>query len=89
MNIRLHIERLVFDGVLIPPDQRPYLQAAIEAELTRLLSARGIAGGINARLYVGASLYSVNAGQIEISSGRNPAELGRQIAVAVYGGIEK
>jgi len=35
MNINLHIERLVLDGVNIAPRQRHLLQASGETELTR------------------------------------------------------
>lgn len=83
MNIHLHIERLVLDGVPVPPEQRPHLQAAIESELSRLLSD----GSINAELQAGASLHSIRAEQIRLSSDSPPAEIGRQIAGAVYGGI--
>lgn len=92
MNVRLHIERLVLDGIPVAPDQRPHLQAAIEQELTRLLSAGGsedTGRGINKELQAGASLYSVQANQIDISPDSGPAEIGRQIAGAVYGGIAR
>jgi hypothetical protein len=39
MNISVHIERLVLDGLFVSHGQRPLLQAAVEAELTRLLTA--------------------------------------------------
>lgn len=89
MNVRLHIERLVLEGVPMPPEQRPHLQAAVEAELARLLSAGVVTGGINAKLSTGESLYSVSAGQIQLASDSGPAEIGRQIAGAVYGGIAR
>ena len=38
MNINLHIERLILDGLPITRQQGPHVQAAVEAELTRLLS---------------------------------------------------
>lgn len=92
MNVRLHIERLVLDGILVAPDQRPHLQAAIEQELTRLLSTGGSEGagaGINAEFQNGGSFYSVRAGQINILPDSGPAEIGRQIAGAVHGGIAR
>lgn len=92
MNVRLHIERLVLEGISVAPDQRSLLQSAIEQELTRLLSAGGSEGtgvGINAELQNGGSLYSVRANQIDISSDSGPTEIGRQIAGAVYGGIAR
>lgn len=38
MNIRLHIERLVFDGIDIPAQRRPFMLAAVESELVRLIT---------------------------------------------------
>ena len=41
MNINLHIERLILDGLPIEPRQRAQVQAAVEAELARLLRPAG------------------------------------------------
>jgi len=38
MNINLHIERLVLDGVDISPDQGDLLQASVINELTQLFN---------------------------------------------------
>lgn len=83
MNINLHIERLVLDGIQLSPAQRPLLQAAVEAELTRLLSN----GGLNNALQLGGALYSVRTTGIQLANDGSPAFLGEQIAGAVYGGI--
>lgn len=85
MNITLHIERLILDGVDIAPGQRHLVQAAVEAELTRLLTA----GGLSPALTGGGALYRVCANTIQLTSGAGPADLGRQIAGAVYGGIRR
>ncbi len=42
MNINLHIERLVLDGITLSPGESPLLKAAVEAELTRLLMSGGV-----------------------------------------------
>lgn len=42
MNIELHIERLTLDGVVVDPGRRFDVQAAVEAELRRLLTAGGV-----------------------------------------------
>ena len=84
MKIDLHIDRLVLDGIDLDHAQRPHLQAAVEAELGRLLAE----GGLGA-LAGGGVVHSLKAGGFEISSDGNPAQLGRQIAGAVYGGIRK
>ena len=83
MNIRIHIERLVLDGISIPPDQRQPLQAAVEGELARLLGEGGLAYGLDS----GGALFSVRAGAMQLTGDTNPTTLGQQIAQAVYGGI--
>jgi len=85
MNINLHIERLVLDGVNIAPGQRHLVQAAVATELTRLLTA----GGLSQALTGGGALHRVSANAIQLNSGAGPVDLGRQIAGSVYGGIGK
>lgn len=85
MNIKLHIERLVLDGIHISPADGPLLQAAIEAELVRLLSAGGVHSGFQA----GMALPSIRAGDIQLAEGSDPDGVGQQIAGALYGGIGK
>lgn len=41
MNINLHIDRLIVEDIDLSPSERVRLQAAIEAELTRLLTVKG------------------------------------------------
>jgi hypothetical protein len=83
MNINIHIERLILDGLPISHSQRPLVQAAVEAELARLLAADGLAPNLQA----GSVLPSVPGGSIQQASDGNPKTLGQQIAQAVYGGI--
>jgi hypothetical protein len=85
MNIKLHIERLVLDGLHVSPTDRPRLQAAIEAELARLLSA----GGVNSGFQAGMALPSIRAGDIQLAAGSGPDGIGQQIAGALYEGIGK
>lgn len=82
-NIHLHIEQLILDGLPIERSQGPLVQAAVEAELSRLLSENGLA----AELQTGGAMPSVNANRIQLASGGNPAQMGRQIAQSVYSGI--
>ena len=84
MNVELHIDRLVLEGIDLDHAQRPALQAAVEAELGRLLAA----GGVGA-LAAGGAVPSVRAEGFQMSGDGSPAQLGRQIAGAVYGGIGK
>ncbi len=82
MNINLHIERLVLDGVDIAPGQRHLLQASVETELTRLLTDRGLTPS----LAQGVVLPRLSTGGMQLT-GNNPTQLGQQIAQSVYGGI--
>lgn len=82
MNIRLHIEQLVLDGLPIIPSQMPLVQAEVEAELTRLVAENGIAS----ELASGVSVPSIRVDAIEYSGG-SPSQMGQKIARSVYGGI--
>lgn len=82
MNIKLHIDRLVLDGVNLLPDQQHLLQAHVMSELTRLLSK----GGLAPDLAGGIALERLSASSIQLTDS-NPVQLGQQIAQSVYGGI--
>lgn len=84
MNINLHIERLILEGVNVAPDQRHLLQASVTNELTRLLNNAGLAP--NLILVEGVALSRIPASGIQLP-GNNPIKLGQQIAQSVYGGI--
>ncbi|HVT57260.1 MAG TPA: hypothetical protein VHR45_02580 [Thermoanaerobaculia bacterium] len=85
MNVRLHIERLVLDGIAVEPGHWPVLLAALEGELGRLLARGGVGPGLAA----GGAVPSLKAGGFQIGGEGNPRQLGKQIAGAVYGGIGK
>ena len=76
MNINLHIERLVLDGLPLSQRDGPAVQAAVEAELTRLLTE----GGLSPDLLSGGALASVKANSINVEKESSPASLGQQIA---------
>ncbi len=82
-NIHLHIERLILDGLPIERSQGPHVQAAVEAELSRLLTQNGLA----ANLQAGGAMPSVHANALQLTNDRSPTQVGRQIAQAVYSGI--
>lgn len=82
MNIDLHIERLILDGIDLTPHQRHLLQTSVTVELTRLLSERGMAP----HLAGGIALNRLSASAVQWN-GDNPVQLGQQIAQSVYGGI--
>jgi hypothetical protein len=83
VNINVHIERLVIDGIAVGPAERPRLQAAVATELQRLLAE----GGIATRLATGGTLASVRGGALQLPRDAGVAVLGQRVAQAVYGGI--
>jgi hypothetical protein len=85
MKINLHIERLILDGLPVAGSQGPLVQAAVEAELVRLLGVNGLSH----ELQVGGAVPEVAAGPFRLATETTPSKLGRQIAQAVYGGIGK
>lgn len=84
MNINLHIERLVLDGVSLERGHEPQFRAAVEMELARLLSG----AGLSTELMSGGAVESLQAGAIHLPAERSSSQqLGQQVARAVYGGI--
>lgn len=83
MNITLHIERLVLDGVNIAPGQHHVLQTSVETELIRLLTD----GGLSPSLAQGTAVPRISTDGIQLTAGDNPTQLGQHIAQSVYRGI--
>ncbi|MFZ4859037.1 MAG: hypothetical protein ACOYL3_21890 [Desulfuromonadaceae bacterium] len=83
MNINLHIERLILDGLNIGAGQGAQVKVAVEAELTRLLTEGGLAAGLEG----GGAISNITAHPMRISGDASPADLGQEIARVVYGGI--
>lgn len=83
MNVSLHIERLILDGVEGGTLDERGLQAAVTAELTRLLTE----GGLHPDLTGGGARASVRGGAFQTPAGGGADPLGQHIARAVYGGI--
>ena len=82
MDINLHIECLVLEGVDIPYGQQGLLQASVMNELTQLIGS----GELSPKLAVGASLSSVMTNCIQLGD-QKPLILGQLIAKSLYGGI--
>jgi hypothetical protein len=85
MNVNLHIERLILDGLPIGAGQSALVQAAVEAELSRLL----VQGGIAPSLQSGGAVSSVRADAIQLTAQSTPAQMGQQIAHSVHAGMGK
>jgi hypothetical protein len=84
MSINLHIERLILDGIYFRSASGPAIGAAVEEELGRLLRE----GGVGPSFRAGGAWANTPAGMVELGSSQ-PAQLGQQIALAVYQGIGK
>lgn len=84
MNINLHIERLVLDGVNIAPGERHLLQANVTTGLTQMLYNGGLAGN----LVEAAAISRLSTSDIQLTENKSN-KLGQQIAKSVYGGIDK
>lgn len=85
MNISLHIERLVLEGVPLGEGDARRVQAAVTAELARLIAGGGVGGEWPSR---GALEYA-RGSDIRLAAGEGPDVVGRRIAGALYGGIAR
>ena len=85
MNVHLHIEHLVLDGLPVEPDGGDLVRAAVEAELTRLLAS----GGPGPGLRTGGARFDVPADDVAFSHGDSAISLGGKIGQAIYGGISR
>jgi hypothetical protein len=83
MTLHLHIDRLVLDGLPVPPLRASEVTAATTAELERLLAD----GALAPRLQSPGALDRLAGGTIELGGHETPASLGALVARAVHGGI--
>jgi hypothetical protein len=79
-HLRVYIERVVLDGLPLASLDGPLVQAAVEAELTRLLDE----GGLEPRLTSGQATPSMPRAAFSGPADTKPASLGIQIAQAIY-----
>jgi hypothetical protein len=83
MKLRLHIERLVLDGVDVPFASRRALRAAVETEMVRLASA----GALSPELAGGIAVPAMRAPSIGVDAAPAPAVLGRAIGRSVWSAV--
>lgn len=81
MNMTLHIERLVLDGLALPPGQDVILRAALEKELARLLSGREL------QMISARAMPQLSVTSIQLAASGQPAQWGRQIARSLCNGL--
>ena len=85
MTIKLHIERLVLDGLPIARRHGPCVQAAIEAELGRSLAGRALA--VDGGSGPGAAAGRANTIHLPVTG--DPALVGTRIAQAIRRSLGK
>ncbi len=81
MNITLHIERLVLEGLPVTAREGARIQAALETELARQFKAHGLPR----MTAVTASNFSCEP--IRLARESKPVQIGNQLAQAVYSGL--
>lgn len=82
MNINLQIDRLILEGIDLSPSQRAHLQAAVEAELSHLMTVNGLPP----HLQNGGTIPRLPT-NINLTDNLNPGQMGQQIAQSIYRGI--
>lgn len=84
-DINVHIERVVLDGVSLVPGQEQQVTEALQAELGRLLAE----GEVSPSLLASGALPYVSGDSLDLGSGGDPDDLGREIARALHGGLKR
>jgi hypothetical protein len=83
MRIKVHIERVVLEGLPVGSHDSQRVQQALTAELERLIRAREIPGDLRS----GGAVPSVQGVELRLPTHTSPGELGRQIARSVHEGL--
>jgi hypothetical protein len=76
-NIELEIDRLILPD--LPMLHRSLVTAAIEQELTRLITEQGIPRGVDLH-----EALTFPTSTVEVESGAKPAAIGAQVAQSIY-----
>lgn len=84
-SIHVQVGRLSLDGFDLPPGGDRQVQAAFERELSRLISGTKILPSFRS----GGARRELPGGLLSISGWRDPGDLGRQIARAIYERMER
>jgi hypothetical protein len=84
MKINLQIEKIILEDIHLSPSQRRQLQAALEAELSRLVTENGLPPHFQS----GVAIPSLPV-NLSSSSNTNPTQMGQQIAQSIYGGFSQ
>lgn len=85
MKIQLHIERLVLDGAPLDRLGAARVQAAVEAELGRLLQTGPLPPGLAG----GGAVPSLAVPRINLPNAATPGQWGAAIAGSLHGGLSE
>lgn len=83
MKLTLHIDRLVLEGLPATRQDGPRIEAAVTAELERLIGSRGISEGLRQ----GGAVPALRGAEMRLGGETAPRHLGKQIARSVYGSL--
>jgi hypothetical protein len=81
MSVRLHIDRLVLDGLPMSARDGEMVRATMEVELSRLMTAT------RPVLRSGGAVPDLPPASMTWTPGGNSADTGRHVAQAVYGAL--
>lgn len=83
MNMKVHIERVVLEGLPVGAHDGARVRAAVTAELEHLIRTQGV----STHLRSGGAVPEIRAASIHMGERTTPRRLGKRIARAVYGGL--
>ena len=83
MKIRVHIDRLVLDGLPVTSAQGAHVRAAVERELARRLAT----GGLASEWRAGGAVPRVQAPHFAFAAHDRPNAIARHIARSVHARI--
>lgn len=84
MNIDIHIEQLLLDGIAATPRQLADLKSSFENRLAHLLAQEGI----GSRLQKGGAVNTIQTDPMGPVPNNDPSYLGEWIARSVHGGLQ-
>jgi hypothetical protein len=85
MNVNLHIERLVLEGLSLDSRGGALVQEAVQTELARLLAE----GEPALRSFASTAMPSVKGAPVNASPAESPPRLGSAIARSIHGALAR
>lgn len=83
MTIRVHIDRLVLDGLPLDRRDAAAVQAAVVAELSRLIESSEFPAGLR----TGGAVDRLSGGNIAVEARSRPDGIGSEIAGSIHRSI--